>query len=96
LLLKKLNGKDRTAHFISVVVLYFPDGSYLSAEGKVEGSILETPRGNGGFGYDPLFFSHELQKTFAEASAEEKNSISHRARALQSLLNKLTETDDNR
>ena len=52
------------------------------SEGKIEGEILDAPRGEGGFGYDPLFYVESLGKTLAEASSEEKNAISHRANAL--------------
>lgn len=85
LLLKNIAGKDRTAHFCSVMALCLPDGREYTAEGRVDGVITEEARGNGGFGYDPLFFSPELGKTFAEASAEEKNSVSHRGRALRNM-----------
>jgi len=83
------NESNRAAHFTSAVVLCFPDGSSLSAEAYAEGEILRETRGANGFGYDPLFFSHELGKTFAEATAEEKNAISHRARAIQKLVAQL-------
>lgn len=85
LLLKNIAGKDRTAHFCSVIALCLPDGREYTAKGRVDGVITEEARGNGGFGYDPLFFSPELGKTFAEASAEEKNSVSHRGRALRNM-----------
>ncbi len=86
LLLVKLKGvENRTARFVSAITLILPDGKVLSSEGTVEGVILEREQGTGGFGYDPLFLSVELNKTFGEATAEEKNKVSHRARALQSL-----------
>ncbi len=77
--------EDRRARFVCVVCLAFPDGALLWGEGAVEGEILHAPRGARGFGYDPLFFSHELGKTFAEAAPEEKARVSHRARALAAL-----------
>lgn len=80
---------DRRAKFTSAVVLYFPDGKVLSATGSTDGTILYKGEGNGGFGYDPLFMSSELCKTFGIATAEEKNQISHRARALENLKNLL-------
>lgn len=89
LLLKNLQGKPRTAHFSSVIALCYPDGSYLTSEGSVNGEILQEERGENGFGYDPLFYSYELEKSFAEASPEEKNSVSHRGRALHAMLDKL-------
>lgn len=90
LLLKNLDGnKTRSAHFGTVIAVCYPDGKYLLAEGRVDGHISLEERGNGGFGYDSLFFSDELGKTFAEASPEEKNSVSHRGRALRAMLAKL-------
>lgn len=83
--MQNADDEDRGAHFISVVTLYMPDGRYYSAEGKVDGKITKQPCGDNGFGYDPVFFSNELGKTFAQASDEEKNQISHRARALAAL-----------
>ncbi|MDR2634881.1 MAG: RdgB/HAM1 family non-canonical purine NTP pyrophosphatase, partial [Clostridiales bacterium] len=78
--------KDRRASFVSVQIIRFPDGSEIFAEGRASGVILTAPRGKGGFGYDPLFLSDDLGVTFAEASSEQKNSVSHRARALEALL----------
>ena len=86
LLLKNMSGKNpRTARFVSAITLIMPDGKLFQTEGKVEGEILFEERGTGGFGYDPLFLSIELNKTFGEATASEKNTISHRARALENL-----------
>jgi XTP/dITP diphosphohydrolase len=75
----------RTARFVSAVALVFPDGKKLLATGGVEGEILLEPRGEGGFGYDCLFYYPPLGKTFAEISFEEKNRISHRRKALMAL-----------
>ena len=77
--------EERTAHFVSVVTLVYPDGEIISASGECPGHILTERRGNGGFGYDPLFLADELGKTFAEIDMEEKNTVSHRARALAKL-----------
>lgn len=85
LLIANLAGRDRSAHFCSVIALCLPDGREFTAEGRVDGVILDAERGEGGFGYDPLFFSPELGKTFAEASPDEKNSVSHRGRALRNM-----------
>lgn len=86
-LLKNMQGKtNRRAYFNSAIVLVYPDGKELIAEGKTYGRILEKEDGDGGFGYDPLFFSDDLQKSFGRATAEEKNAVSHRFRALQALL----------
>lgn len=86
---EKTLPRDRNAYFVSAVVLLFPGGAFVSGEGRVDGTILDEYRGSGGFGYDPLFFCTELNKTFAEATADEKNSVSHRARALAELKRKL-------
>ena len=85
-LLKNMQGMaDRKAHFTSAIALVFPDGREVTAEGYTHGLILEAEEGTGGFGYDPLFYSEDLQKSFGVASAEEKNAVSHRFRALQAL-----------
>lgn len=76
----------RGAEFRCVVVLALPDGRWTAAEGRTRGKILTAPRGEAGFGYDPLFFSEELGMTFAEAGASAKNQVSHRGRALRALL----------
>lgn len=91
-LLKNMRGvKNRNARFVCSVALCFPDGKIVCAEGETSGKILEEERGNGGFGYDPLFYSDDLKKGFGEASAEEKNSVSHRSRALEALKKALAE-----
>lgn len=84
-LMKDVPYEDRTAHFVSCVTLVYPDGEIVSAQGECPGHILFERRGTGGFGYDPLFLSDELDKTFAEIDMEEKNTVSHRARALAKL-----------
>lgn len=85
-LLKNMQGKtERRAYFNSALALVYPDGRELIAEGQTYGEILEKEDGTGGFGYDPLFFSDDLQKSFGKATAEEKNSVSHRFRALQKM-----------
>jgi XTP/dITP diphosphohydrolase len=75
----------RTAKFVSVITMVFPDGRTLVARGECLGHVIREPRGEGGFGYDPLFVPVGFTKTFAELTAEEKNRISHRALALQRL-----------
>lgn len=86
LLLKNMaNEPNRKAYFCSSIVMVFPDGKEWKAEGRTHGQILTEERGNGGFGYDPIFFSDDLQKSFGEATAEEKNGVSHRYRALCAL-----------
>lgn len=92
LLLKNMQGKtDRRASFVCAVALVFPDGREFSAIGRTFGTITEEERGENGFGYDSLFLSDDLHKTFAEASDEEKNSVSHRGRALTELVDRLKE-----
>ena len=76
----------RTARFHSSVVIVYPDGRSISGAGDTEGKILFEEKGDGGFGYDCLFYSDDLGKSFGEATPEEKNSVSHRARALFNLL----------
>lgn len=90
LLLQKLQGvENRSAHYTCAMALIWPDGREVNAEGYLNGEIGFEEKGQNGFGYDPLFIVSGLGKTAAEISAEEKNSISHRANALKELLNKL-------
>ena len=90
-LLQELAGKEpRTAHFTCALHLAFPDHQDpIAVEGRVAGEILHAPCGDTGFGYDPLFFCPELGKAFAEATAEEKATVSHRGRALRALVAQL-------
>jgi XTP/dITP diphosphohydrolase len=81
--LKDVPAEKRSAHFVSVIACVFPDGREIVARGECLGTMLFDYRGNGGFGYDPLFLYEPMGKTFAEMNAEEKNSISHRARAME-------------
>lgn len=80
---------NRKAHFSTALALLYPDGRLVTAEGRVDGEILHAEIGTNGFGYDSLFYCNEIGKTFAEATAEEKNAVSHRGRALQKLAEKL-------
>ena len=90
LLLKNLqNEQNRNAHFATVIAIVYPSGDFITSKGRVEGEILREERGNEGFGYDSLFYSYELKKTFAEASQEEKTSVSPSGRALRAMLEKL-------
>lgn len=84
--IKRVPRGARGASFVCCVVIATPGGEVQSFSGECRGEILQGPRGEGGFGYDPLFFSPELGKTFAEASEEEKSRVSHRGRALRSFL----------
>ena len=76
----------RPAKFVSVIALAYPDGRCETYRGECHGEILEGPRGEAGFGYDPLFYSPELRQTFAEADVTSKRSISHRGNALRALV----------
>ncbi len=87
LLLKNLEGKNRYAYFTCCLVLY--DGEKQAFEGITEGEILMEEQGEKGFGYDSLFFSKDLNKSFGECEDIEKNQVSHRARALKKLCKKL-------
>ena len=91
-LLAELAGDpDRRASFRTVVMVAWPDGSELAAEGVCEGTIADQERGERGFGYDPVFVPDEGDgRTFAEMSDGEKNALSHRARALRNLLSTLS------
>lgn len=90
LLLEKMSkATDRRAHYTCAMVLAWPDGREVSAEDYFYGEIGRVPAGHNGFGYDPLFYLPEYGCTAAELSAEQKNSISHRAKALHTLLKKL-------
>jgi len=85
-LLKKMEGMtERKAHFETAVILAVPRGPALTYIGKVEGEITESPQGDNGFGYDPLFYYPPMSKTFAQMTGEEKNSISHRGKAIKEL-----------
>ncbi len=77
---------DRRAAFIAVLCLAWPDGHLEWAEGRVSGHIVDPPRGQGGFGYDPIFEPEGLSKTFAELPPAEKHRLSHRGRALANLV----------
>jgi XTP/dITP diphosphohydrolase len=93
-LLADLSGQpDRRAHFVSLLVLVrsADDPQPIIAEGEWHGEIVDSLRGEGGFGYDPLFFVPEFAKTAAELDAETKNRVSHRGRAMQKLIERLPE-----
>ncbi len=83
------NNPNRKARFICVLALVDPNGEELVVEGFCEGVILDEPRGEGGFGYDPVFYLPDKRKTMAELEPELKNTISHRANALKKLKTEL-------
>ncbi len=80
--LKDVKGDERSARFVSVIAYIDSEGNENCFRGEVEGVVAEAPRGENGFGYDPIFFLPELEKTFAEVTMEEKNNYSHRKNAL--------------
>ena len=84
-LIEDLKGKDNKAYFNCTIVLYHIDGTYEYKEGRTYGRIIDEERGDTSFGYDCIFLSDDLGKTFGEVSSEEKNSVSHRARALEQI-----------
>lgn len=89
LLREMSNVPDRSARFVTTMVLLLPDRREIVGVGEVKGAITRQKQGTNGFGYDPLFYAYELGKTFGEASDDEKNAVSHRSRALAELLKQL-------
>ena len=89
LLLENMRGMPRAAKFVSVITCCFPNGDVITSRGECPGTIAFAPQGEGGFGYDPIFFVPKLKKTFAQLTAEEKNAISHRGKALEAFKNEL-------
>ena len=90
IIIERLNGlADRSARFVCCLVLYGEQGVIAVGNGEVQGEILFEEKGSGGFGYDPIFLSTELNKSFGEASSEEKAQVSHRARAISDLMKQL-------
>jgi len=88
-LLRQMEGKEnRQAKFVSTIVCIFPDGREIAARGEWYGELLHAPQGDGGFGYDPVFYIPELGLTAAELSSEQKNRLSHRGKALQEFKEK--------
>ena len=83
--MKDFKGDERSARFVCVIAVVFEDGSVKTVRGEVEGYIMEELKTKDGFGYDPLFFYKGFNKTFGEATPEEKNKISHRGNALKKL-----------
>ena len=90
LLLNNLRGAtNRAAHFTSAIACIFPNGDTIEAEGICPGTIAFAPQGDGGFGYDPVFFLPQLRKTYAQLTPEEKAAVSHRGKALEVFDQKL-------
>lgn len=82
---------QRQAQFVCVITMITPDGNVIQARGEVHGELLRAPAGNGGFGYDPIFYYPPFGKSLAEVTPEEKNQVSHRANALRIFYDKLKE-----
>lgn len=92
LLLENMRGMlDRRCRFVSCICCCFPGGDTLTARGECHGTLAYVPKGEDGFGYDPVFFVPGLKKTFAQLAPEEKNAISHRGVALEQFAEKLRE-----
>ena len=90
LLLENLRGQStRAAHFTCSIACAFPNGDTITAEDYAQGAIAYAPQGEGGFGYDPVFFYPPMKKTFGQLTAEEKHAISHRGKALAVFQEKL-------
>jgi len=93
-LLDEVRGRSRAARFVTVALVWRPDGDETVVRGEVEGSIAEEPRGDGGWGYDPVFVPRDADgRTFAEMSAPEKHALSHRGRAFRALAAALGEQE---
>ena len=92
--LMELDGKKSKAKFVSVIALVNPDGTEYTFRGECHGEIIFEKRGNNGFGYDPIFYVPTLNKTFAELTPEQKNSISHRKQSLEKFSQFLKEDNN--
>ena len=82
---------QRQAQFVCVITMVTPEGQTIQARGEIHGELLRAPVGENGFGYDPVFYMEQFGRTLAQVSAEEKNSVSHRGKALRAMKEKLTE-----
>ena len=89
--LREVADEDRTGGYVCAIACVFPDGREFTVRGEVRGRILREYHGEGGFGYDPLFYYEPFGKTFAEVTAEEKHAVSHRGAAIRALAAKLKE-----
>jgi len=87
--LKGVSSGKRGAHFSCVIIVYHPSGQWISTEARCEGEITMNPSGDQGFGYDPVFYIRSIKRTMAQLSPEEKNSLSHRGKALRKLKSEL-------
>ena len=85
------DNENRRAKFVTSVAFIMPDGTEITAEGEVKGTITKEPKGENGFGYDPIFYVDEYHCSTAELTEEQKNEISHRGKALRSMKKLLHE-----
>lgn len=93
-LLQVMQGKDkRSARYVAAVAMVWPDGRQVTVRGICEGTLTESPSGNGGFGYDPIFMPNGYDKTYGCLSEEEKNKTSHRGKAIAALRDRLQATE---
>lgn len=93
-LLQVMQGKDkRAARYVAAVAMVWPDGRQVTVRGICEGTLTESPSGNGGFGYDPIFMPNGYDKTYGCLSEEEKNKTSHRGKAIAALRERLQATE---
>jgi XTP/dITP diphosphohydrolase len=92
--MEPIPDEDRSARFVSVITMMWPDGKAISARGAICGEILREEQGDGGFGYDPLFYISAEGCTMAQLTPERKNQISHRANALKAFVEKLKKEKD--
>ena len=92
--MKDVPDEKRTAKFVCVITCLWPDGRKIVARGECPGVITHEVQGENGFGYDPVFYLPELGMTYAELPSEQKNAISHRARALQDFCRKYQEVQN--
>lgn len=90
-LLENVSDENRGAAYVCAMACVFPDGKSFTVRGEVRGKILREYHGNGGFGYDPMFYYEPFGKTFAEVSAEEKHAVSHRGEAMKAFAKRLRE-----
>jgi XTP/dITP diphosphohydrolase len=88
--MQEMTGNARAAHFVCAIALAEKGRAIAVVTDRVDGEILESPHGTGGFGYDPVFYFPALRKTFGELTAEEKNQFSHRGKAFRRLLGALS------
>lgn len=89
--LAKAKGEERAARFVCNIAAVLPDGKVIHTEETMEGVIAREPAGSGGFGYDPILYLPQFQKTSAELTMQQKNAISHRGKALEAMKRKLME-----